>query len=96
MALPTTILFDLLGLSLVVTVSRIKFRWLRYLIIPIIILIHILMLDFSYALMTKPIIETFIASIITGFPTYIYAPLSIILIVAVDGFEFLTSDTEDI
>lgn len=90
MALPTTIIFDIIGLMLIVFVSKIKINYLKYIILPILIIIHILMLDFSTALLTDNILAGMIANLTTGFITYIYAPLSIILIVIFDGIEFLS------
>lgn len=93
-ALPTTIIFDLVGLSLFVLTSKIGIKWLRYMLIPIVILFHILLLDFSTAIFTDNIFETLLALIGTGFITYIYTPISIVFIVMIDGISFITTPTE--
>lgn len=92
MALPFTILFDIIGLFIVVTTFFIKNNLIRYVLIVLAIIIHILLLDFSTALITGSVFISFKLNIISGFITYIYAPLSIVLIVSVDGIDYLTKE----
>lgn len=91
----TTIIADLIGLLLILLVSKINISWIRYIIIVITILFHILLLDFSVAMLTFNILETLIAYIATGFLTYIYAPLSIILIIIIDGISYITEPLDE-
>lgn len=91
-AFPTTIIADFIGLLLIVLISKINISWIRYATLVLVIIFHILILDFSVAVLTNNIFETFIAYIISGFITYIYAPLSVVLIVIIDGIVFLTTD----
>ncbi len=91
MAFPTTIIADLIGLLLFMLVCKIKKKWLSYIVIVLTILFHLLLLDFSIALMTNNPVEVFIANFITGFIVYIYAPLSIVLITLIDGLEVITN-----
>jgi|SRR5690625_3182274 len=90
MALPTTIIFDILGLLLFYLVCLIPNKIIKYMLIVISILIHILLLDLSTALLTGSVINALIANITSGFITYIYAPLSIVLIIIFDGIEILS------
>lgn len=94
-AFPTTIIMDLVGLSLFILVAKINIKWLRYTILPLVILLHILMLDFSIAILVGNVFKTLIAYIISGFITYIYAPLSVILIYLIDGISFITTPETD-
>lgn len=93
-AIPLTIIFDITGLLVVLSTFYIKNNLIKYILVVIAIVIHILLLDLSYALISGNIIKMFILSISTGFITYIYAPLSIILIVAVDGIDVLVESGE--
>lgn len=93
-AIPLTIIFDITGLLVVLSTFYIKNNLIKYILVVIAIVIHILLLDLSYALISGDIIKMFILSISTGFITYIYAPLSIILIVAVDGIDVLVESGE--
>lgn len=89
MAFIPTILFDIVGLLLVLYVSKIKKSYIRYIIMVVSILVHILLLDFSVSILSGDIIKMLIANIISGFITYIYAPLSIIIIITIDKIDIL-------
>ncbi len=96
MTFPTVILADIVGLVFVTLIFKIKIKWLRYILIPIIIIVHILLLDFAtvVVLMGDNLLIGMIGSLTTGFITYIYAPLSVILIIIFDGLEFISSLSE--
>lgn len=90
-AFPTTIIFDIIGLLAFVFIARIPNKWIRYISMFLMIILHVLMLDFSFAILTGSIIAALIANITTGFLTYIYAPLSIVLIGIFDGIEIISN-----
>jgi hypothetical protein len=91
-----TILFDIIGLSLFISVCMIPKKIISYILIPVVIVVHTLLLDLSWIVLTINIFnlkELFIlwgGAIASGFITYIYCPLSIVLIVIIDGIEYLT------
>lgn len=96
-ALPPTIVADIVGLLLFVLICNIQNKLISYIVIPIAIIVHLLILDFSMVFLTTTVITGLLgtlklwgAIIATSFIAYIYAPLSIILIIIVDGIEFLT------
>lgn len=98
-ALIPTIFFDILGLMLFISVCLIPKKIILYILTPIVIFIHILLLDLSTIILTVNVItnlkDLFIlwgAQISMGFVTYIYAPLSIVLILIIDGIDYLTSE----
>ena len=70
-------------------VSKIKINILRYLLIPVFIIIHILLLDFATVIMMEFSWALFAAQIVMGSTAYIYAPASIILIIYFDGVEIV-------
>lgn len=93
----TTIIFDLIGLFVFIIVCLIPKKIIVYILIPVSIVIHILLLDLStviLALDSFTDINTFFllfgTQISLGIITYIYAPLSIILILMLDGINYLT------
>ncbi|NLN50660.1 MAG: hypothetical protein GX149_03435 [Acholeplasmataceae bacterium] len=90
-ALPTTIIADLIGLSLFILICKIPSKWLNYVTIPFVIVFHVLLMDFSTAILVANPLKVFLANIGYGFIAYIYAPLSIIIIVLIDGIEVLTN-----
>lgn len=99
-ALIPTIMFDLIGLMIFVVICLIPLKIVRYILIPITIIIHILLLDLSTIILTVNVITNFKdiiilwgAQISLGFVTYIYAPLSIVLILMLEGLNYL-SDLE--
>lgn len=96
-ALIPTIIADIIGLCLVVATCKIKNKYLRYTLIPIIIIVHLLLLDLSSIFLTVGVINSlndffFLwgTQIVGSFIVYIYAPLSIILILMIDGIEYFT------
>ena len=95
MALPTTIIFDIIGLTLVLLSCLVKNKIMSYILIVISIIVHILLLDFSTAILTGNIKAAMLFNITSGFITYIYAPLSIIFIVIADGIDVLTKYDEE-
>lgn len=93
-AMPQTIIADIIGLFGFVLISKINNRYVRYTIIPIMIILHIAIMDLSMALLPGAGLEIVVAGLISGgFISYIYAPLSIIIIVMFDGLEVLTDLT---
>lgn len=95
MALPTTILFDIIGFIIIYLVCLIPNKLTKYILITVAILIHILLLDLSQAILTGNIIAGMITNITSGFITYIYAPLSIVLIIIFDGIEVISINEQD-
>ena len=94
-ALPTTIIFDIIGLTLVLLSCLVKNKIMSYILIIISIIVHILLLDFSTAILTGNIKVAMLINITGGFVAYIYAPLSIIFIVIADGIDVLTKYDEE-
>lgn len=99
MALPLTILADVIGLLSILEIMYIKvkegfsfMRILKYILITIFIVFHILLLDFSYAVLLGNVLVGMVAMMSTSVIVYIYAPLSIFIIIALDGFDFVTED----
>lgn len=95
MALPTTILFDIIGFIIIYLVCLIPNKLTKYILITVAILIHILLLDLSQAILTGNIIAGMITNITSGFITYIYAPLSIVLIIIFDEIEVISINEQD-
>jgi|SRR5690554_1639932 len=96
-ALIPTIIFDLVGLMVFISVCLIKQKSIRYILIPISIVFHLLVLDLSTIILTvnvivnlKDILLLWITQISLGFVAYIYAPLSIVLILILDGLNYLS------
>lgn len=84
---PTTIIMDLIGLTIIMFVSKIKICWIKYISLILSIILHILLLDLSTALLTGNIWLVFMMNVISSFSylVYLYAPLSIIFIIIFDG-----------
>lgn len=96
-ALMTTIIFDLIGLMIFISVCLIQKKLIVYLLIPITIVFHLLLLDLSTVILTvniitnlKDLLMLLGSQISLGFIAYIYAPLSIIIILVLDGINYLT------
>lgn len=89
-SMPWTIFFDIIGLSLVLSGFYIKNNILRYIITVITILIHIFLLDFASAIMVGDILVVLGGIILSSFPVYIYAPLSGLLIILLDGVNYIS------
>lgn len=96
-ALLPTIIADLIGLLLFVLICMINKKVISYILIPFVIVVHLLLLDLSMLFLTAEAINSIADffkiwgfTIATSFIAYIYCPLSIILILMIDGVEFLT------
>lgn len=102
-ALIPTIIFDLVGLMVFISICLIKHKLLRYILIPVSIVFHLLILDLSTIILTvniivnlKDVLILWASQISFGFVAYIYAPLSIVLILILDGLNYLSDlDIED-
>lgn len=96
-ALIPVIIADTIGLLIFVLVCKINNRLACYILIPFTIVFHLLLLDFGHVFLTlnvltkfNEIISLWFITIGTSFISYIYCPLSIILILMIDGIEYLT------
>lgn len=90
-ALPLTIIADFIGLTIFILISNIKLKRLEYIIFPILIVFHILLMDISTVIqLGGPLIPMVLAQIATGFVTYIYSPMSVVLIYMYNEIEVLT------
>ncbi len=96
-ALIPTIIADIIGLLIFVLICNIKNKVICYIFVTISIVVHLLLLDLSMIFLTVDVITSFTdvlklwgLTISTSLISYIYGPLSIILILIVDGIEFLT------
>lgn len=101
-ALFPVIFADLIGLLIFVLIAKINNKTISYILIPVFIVIHLLLLDFGSVFLTVGILQSFneiikvwFANIASSFIAYIYCPLSIILILMIDGISFLTDYTID-
>lgn len=96
-ALISTIIADIVGLMMFIAICMIDNKYIRYILIPVIIVVHLLLLDLSSVFITVGVIKSlkdvfvlWSLQIAGSFIVYIYAPLSILLILIIDGIEYLT------
>lgn len=96
-ALLPTIIFDIIGLLIFVLVCKTKNKILTYILIPFTIILHLLLLDLGHVFLTisiltklSEILKLWFTTIATSFVAYIYCPLSIILILMIDGIEYIS------
>lgn len=96
-ALLPVIILDTIGLLIFVLVCKTRNKLLTYILIPFTIIVHLLLLDFGHVFLTlnflseiSQIFKLWFTTIASSFVAYIYAPLSIILILMIDGIEYIS------